>query len=1515
MAPAADGARLILSLRIFLSSPGDVEEERWIARELIDRLPKHPFLRGRVALELVAWDDPAAPIPLRANESPQESVNAFRPHPADCDIVIVILWSRMGTSTPLPERKPDGAPFTGTEWEYHNAISSSRQPRPQVLAYRRTQPPTIKPEDPRREEKERQYQAVQAFVEEVRAQRGVNDYRDAVEFETKIASHLQECINWALRQRGGDAFILQIPPAEELQRQLSRASHELLTYRRVLPNGQWMERPELQALLQSIEDPRGSTTVLLGPPGSGKSALLAALALKLQERCIPVLAIKADLLGPEIETEEDLRRCLGLDVLPTDLLLGTARDRSICLLLDQLDALATHLDTKTNRLSVLLNLVRRLGNTPNIHTVLSARTFEYQHDVRLKSVQAQSLTLELPGWDSIDAVLKKAGIAAGGWPADAKELLRSPHALALFLQLPGGCAAPAETYQALLEQLWTERILRQPAGPRLSKLAGKIAEAMAEKEKLCLPAARFDSERQDLDALAAAGFISFGERGGKFAFSHQTVFEHVLARSFLTKAGGLGRFVLSRQESLFLRPKLWAALTYLRGVEEATYEQELRALWWDQSLRRHLRHLLVEFMGQQHAPSKAEVSLMRAAMSGASLRNLVLTSIDGSPGWFQWFRSSHSRSALQDPATAHLCIPILKSAWAFAAGDVVHLLQDCWISNADFDGHTWMVLQACQGWNEDVLALALSIVGRTDLAPWAFDHMLETLSNRAPDTALSLVRAKLDHDLEKAAAEATRRAAPPSPSNGEDGPAWGMTDSPWRPLDALAGSSRGFDRLPALAEAAPRQYVETFWPWFQRLLEQYRRLARAQEEPDPLLFYVGTSWFGPEEPEGHHDKPLMAALRIALERCAVDDAEAFISWLDRNEREPADPVQRLIARTLASSPQLHAGRALRFLREDPRRCLKDGWTRFGSAAELVRAASPFWADDEVHEFEAYVENLNLPADQDDPRASRNRLRRLRSLKLDILSALPQDRLSAAATRHVTAERRLLAPETPVLQEFRELSVIDAIMSADHMAFARDEHILNAFREVPDATGRYHPRRSLKGGNIELSSQFAIFAGRNVERAMRLIRTFEPDFGTRASAYAIEKMAEAAEPELILDAVRSLNNRGFGGDEFRGCAARALRQVVRRGVAIDDSFVSMLESWLAPYARADGDNDAGTEEQPEEARGSREGSVLWRGHRIAVSPHGNYPVLQALAQILLVEKQHDRLLRLLRAHLELPEDPGVWEGLLHLIRYLRPSSQEALAAFLSDLFGRYPSLIGGAEAAILLACMHWIVPDFVKATLTCWKADRRASAQQAYGELVALLVLVRPDLEWRTKLLDEVLASDERAVARAGAAYAAVNVFSQNVNRAAASSLLAILIPRADGPTWAGIFDLFRLVKEVTPERDWISLLQVMADYLGNAKGQTSPYIVPLLQGLLPDEGLLVARIARSLAANWAEELGDIRTSTSSVSQQLVDLALTLHRLGTETREQGTALFEDLLEFNALGVQKTLHEIDQRFAAA
>jgi hypothetical protein len=85
------------AVRVFLSSPGDVAEERRTAREIVEKLARRPTLRGRITIEAVSWDDPDAPVPMLANLSPQEALNRGLPTPAMYDLTIVVFWSRMGT--------------------------------------------------------------------------------------------------------------------------------------------------------------------------------------------------------------------------------------------------------------------------------------------------------------------------------------------------------------------------------------------------------------------------------------------------------------------------------------------------------------------------------------------------------------------------------------------------------------------------------------------------------------------------------------------------------------------------------------------------------------------------------------------------------------------------------------------------------------------------------------------------------------------------------------------------------------------------------------------------------------------------------------------------------------------------------------------------------------------------------------------------------------------------------------------------------------------------------------------------------------------------------------------------------------------------------------------------------------------------------------------------------------------------------------------------------------------------
>src|SRR5262249_23708633 len=153
------------NLRVFLASPGDVADERNLAITELDRLQYDGLAYGQLTVEPVAWDKPGAAVPMRAGMTPQEAIASGLPRPSQCDVVIVILWSRMGRALPADYRKLDGGPYaSGTEWEYLDALDGWRHYRkPEVLVYRRTDKRHVSIDDPELDDKRRQWASVEAF--------------------------------------------------------------------------------------------------------------------------------------------------------------------------------------------------------------------------------------------------------------------------------------------------------------------------------------------------------------------------------------------------------------------------------------------------------------------------------------------------------------------------------------------------------------------------------------------------------------------------------------------------------------------------------------------------------------------------------------------------------------------------------------------------------------------------------------------------------------------------------------------------------------------------------------------------------------------------------------------------------------------------------------------------------------------------------------------------------------------------------------------------------------------------------------------------------------------------------------------------------------------------------------------------------------------------------------------------------------------------------------------------------
>ena len=155
------------TFRIFLSSPGDVAADRTAARDLLLGLARGAFVRGRVHIDVVSWDDLHGGATMDARYTAQEAVNRSVPTPGECDLTVVLLWGRMGT--PLTEPKADGTRYlSGTEWEFENALAANKP----VVVYRRTEKVLLDPDDPEFDDKAKQKRRVDAFFKRFEGEGG-----------------------------------------------------------------------------------------------------------------------------------------------------------------------------------------------------------------------------------------------------------------------------------------------------------------------------------------------------------------------------------------------------------------------------------------------------------------------------------------------------------------------------------------------------------------------------------------------------------------------------------------------------------------------------------------------------------------------------------------------------------------------------------------------------------------------------------------------------------------------------------------------------------------------------------------------------------------------------------------------------------------------------------------------------------------------------------------------------------------------------------------------------------------------------------------------------------------------------------------------------------------------------------------------------------------------------------------------------------------------------------------------
>ncbi len=473
------------TIRIFLSSPGDVAAERTLARGVIADLQKR--YTGSFLLQPVFWED----LPLGSDVSFQEGIDVVLSAGGGIDIAVFILWSRLGSPLGARIRKADGSDYlSGTEREWDlmlRARGGSGGARPDILTYLRDDQngfiATQRGKDqPQLLEMVLQQGKVRDFVAEHFTDRetGTNvraffSFREPITFAHRLRTHLRA---W-LDQRLVDADLAAVVwhPAEQGS---PFRGLEVFEYEHApLFFGREQEVCDLQIRLRQQAGAGCAFVLLVGASGSGKSSLAragVAPAVAQFDREDEAAEWRRAVFTPGIHRDDLLlglvRALAAPHALPelagenfAELADGLARDPELTfrfklrplftgnrcrllLIFDQVEELFTHGEITVEarrRLGAALGVVARSGCVWVLATVRSDYYARFQAVPELLALKGEGAHVDLPppALAELQRIITQPARAAGlrfeenekGEPLDARLLADAaehPEALPLL---------------------------------------------------------------------------------------------------------------------------------------------------------------------------------------------------------------------------------------------------------------------------------------------------------------------------------------------------------------------------------------------------------------------------------------------------------------------------------------------------------------------------------------------------------------------------------------------------------------------------------------------------------------------------------------------------------------------------------------------------------------------------------------------------------------------------------------------------------------------------------------------------------------------------------------------------------------------------------------------------------------------------------------------------------------------------------------------------------------------------
>jgi len=1304
----------------------------------------------------------------------------------------------------------------------------------------------------------------------------------------------------------------------QIKKYFAAASDGLLSWPRTLRvNNAWIDRLEEEEILTTFASNLSSTTILLGEPGSGKSALLSKIAQNLAEEQEIVLAIKADQLDGAVKDFESLGLALGLPGAVDECLTIAAKYGKVYLMLDQLDTLSEFVDVRTQRLSVLLSLVKRLSHEPNIHILASSRPFEFRYDARLSSIKAAKITLLPIPWETTVATLADNGVLIVTAEENFKTFLSRPSNLNFYLSyIRDNPQKHFQSHIELYEDIWNNSLGNSYTHSRRANFLIEIASKMTNEARQTLPLARYDAAIQDINWLCEAGILIKNNSSKAFSFAHQTLQAFAWTRSFVKENSSLVDFILNSQNNLNMRPKLTTVVIYLRDADLETYKVQLGLIFGKEfaNIRMHVIHLLIDCLGAHHDPHDLEISILKKLVDNELYQARICNAISGKTKWFDAFAGDVLPRLMQGIDQARFVTTfILSSVVNDRKKEVLQLIDIYW-KTPDTINFIYYVLSGVTSWDEELFSLACYVSIHPNVNYHVPGMLYQTIAEKSPVMAIKYAGLLFENRLEFIL-KTPQPHIPELPETATDIERYihHSKHDPRHVYEKLMDFDHSWHNLAQVAQHDPKGFVYSFWNTFvtvcNKTLTDYGEVNAFKD--------TSGTWFRlSEDGRDLSENYLSTSMEQSIRAFALQQPDEYIQFYKKEQGSELLPVQRLLAIGLAELPVEYSEVALNEILSD-HRYFKMGnviGDRFSGSRILIGKISAKLNAENISRLENAISQYKARERREDRTvdgriADMNENRRVLYL---LLNAIPVEKRSQKTVKLLAELQRVLGDSVEFDGGYSGLVREVSPMTEEQMSKAVNEDIIKCFKAFPDSRMGDWPSQATYVGSTEFARTFEKFSEKFPDRSIAIMKQLGVA-NKNAIGYGLIGLSRSnITLKHLLELVDSLET-SISGQGFYEDAARAISNKLSISSTLTIEQLQKLEAWIeVSETIAEEVTEDKAHKKGKEGDQDKIESVLWQYGRMYAVPGGNFQILQTLLRgyllrkVPLAKEWSDFLVR----YVNKKDKTGIWRAVFAftLPRTFHYNSPEDNERVINEILQQYPDLLSTTECAHSFAnSVHYVSSRAFFSWLTKLKATDNSLLLQVYGELLGIKWAIHPEDEQTKTEVEELIVKASNVAALCGFAFTLKNIW--NDRRATATVLLAKLIGIPQKKLAQVLLGLLRN-SNLKPSNELNTILDAFIKHESiKLSDFQDSFVIHSLVPLAHEEPHRVATICKQIIEISKKHLGDISTSISAGLGDLITIAITIHNLGSDFQKIGLDIFESLLHLDTYQVKEVLNKID------